>query len=85
MKKISALRAGCKVSQILHQISQGDYRQLKSKKLWKNRGRVKYIRVALTGACRLVVVMRKDRVLYYWIGTHEEYNNMLPRLRRRNF
>ena len=83
MNKAQQVKA--EVTRILRQIGQGDYGQFKSKKLWKNRGRDKYIRFALTGACRLIVVLREGMVLYHWFGTHEEYNNMLPRLRRRNF
>lgn len=78
-------RAQLQSSRLLAGLCSGNYSRGKSKKLWKNRGKTKYLSFELSGFYRLVVVLREGLVLFTWTGSHEAYNTLLPQLRRRRF
>lgn len=78
-------RAKLQSSRLLADVCRGNYPREKSKKLWKNRGKTKYLSYELSGFYRLVVVMREGLVVFKWMGSHEAYNSLLPKLRRRRF
>jgi len=78
-------RAELQAALLLKDICHGVYPRGKSKKLWQNRGKTKYLRFELAGHYRLVVVQRGGKVVFSWTGSHESYNSLLSRLRHHRF